>query len=512
MALIAKELARREKFDVTMVVADHGQPHIEKRAGVVLYSWEGRAIWNIPSPDERFGDQKNGSKPAEPFSARLRRRFNQLRLSLIRSSLTGQVGDYGITPDMISIYSEVDADIYIVPGNSEFSTEVAFYCQQRGKRYVFLAGSDMDYSPEYKLHPEKQDIYGVSYFLKTYAIESADAHIVQNEQQASLLKNGYDRTCTVIKNPIDLHRKFPRDAAKGILLWVGKSDEVVKRPSLILELARQLPQFKLVMIMPCVNDEIHSKLLEEANELSNVTLLEYVPFKQIESYFASAYLHLNTSIFEGFPNTFLQAAKYGVPTVSLKVDPGGMFSQHNCGVVCMDNFKVFKQTVQSLMTDTESYETYSKQALEYVKKNHDKDIIILQYEKVLHQIYEQWEKPVSEYNWVLAQVLGNWITAKNGTNRSERLKGPFQWNDGLCWTFQFPSSKTEGDSLSSPRKSNILLYEGNRLLGPAHAHHTDIRKKGGGSYSHWESFLYFSTSDGSDPNSNGRTYTVIWPE
>ncbi|HET9906353.1 MAG TPA: glycosyltransferase family 4 protein, partial [Anaerolineales bacterium] len=371
MALIAKELARLEKFDVTMVVADHGQPHIEKRADVALYSWEGRSIWGIPSRDEQLGDPKNGSKPAESFSARLGRRLNQFRLSLIRSSLTGQVGDYGITPNMISIYSEVDADIYIVPGNSEYSTEVAFYCQQRGKRYVFLAGSDIDYSPEYKLHPEKQDIYGLSYFLKTYAIESADAHIVQNEHQASLLQNGYDRTGTVIKNPIDIDRKFPRHAAKGTLLWVGKSDEVIKRPSLILELARQLPQFKLVMIMPSVNDEIHSKLLGEANELSNVTLLEYVPFKQIESHFASAYLHVNTSTFEGFPNTFLQAAKYGVPTVSLKVDPGGMLSQHHCGVACMDDFDTFKQTVQALMSDDQLHESYSRQSLEYVKKNHD---------------------------------------------------------------------------------------------------------------------------------------------
>jgi glycosyltransferase involved in cell wall biosynthesis len=299
---------------------------------------------------------------------------------------------------MISIYSEVGADIYVVPGNSHFSTEVAFYCQQRGKRYVFLAGSDMDYAPEYKLQPEKLDNYGVPYFLKTYAIESAEAHIVQNEHQASLLKKGYDRTGTVIKNPIDLHRKFPRDISKKTLLWVGKSDESVKRPSMILELARQLPHFNFVMIMPRVIDEIHSKRVEEAQELTNVTLVEYVPFEQIESYFASAYLHLNTSIFEGFPNTFLQAAKYGVPTVSLKVDPGGMLSRHGCGVVCMDNFDVFKESVQALMTDDQLHELYCKQSLEYVKKNHDKDIIIPQYEKVLHEIYENHEKPVYKHN------------------------------------------------------------------------------------------------------------------
>lgn len=385
IALIAKELARQEKFDINLVVADHGQPHIEKLDGVALYSWEGRALWGIRSP-------------VKSFSARLKSGLNLFRLKFVRPSLSGQVGNYKITPDMISIYAEIDADIYIVPGNSEFSTEVAFYCHQFGKRYVFLAGSDIDYVPEYKMYPEKRDLYGVPYFLKAYAIESAAAHIVQNERQASLLKTGYGRTSTVIKNPIDLQRRFPRDTTMKTILWVGKSNESVKRPSLILELARQLPQFSFVVFMLRGIEELHKKYLTEAQGLNNITLFEYVPFEQIERYFASAYLHLNTSAFEGFPNTFLQAAKYGVPTVSLKVDPGGMLSQHNCGVACKDDFEEFKQSVQSLMTDIQLYEMYSKQSLDYVKKNHDKDIIIPQYEEALHEFYKTQGNHAYEHN------------------------------------------------------------------------------------------------------------------
>jgi hypothetical protein len=50
--------------------------------------------------------------------------------------------------------------------------------------------------------------------------------------------------------------------------------------------------------------------------------------------------------------------------------------------------------------------------------------------------------------------------------------------------------------------------------------HDDIRALGGGRYSHWigsdqgtpdgvlESSLYFSASDNSDPNENGRRYSI----
>ena len=147
-----------------------------------------------------------------------------------------------------------------------------------------------------------------------------------------------------------------------------------------------------------------------------------------------------------------------------------------------------------------------------------KELLGTQQELLLHiqqarNLAQTLELQNNQNNSVPAQVLGKWITDKNnnGKNRFERLKGPFQQQDGLCWIFQFPASQVEGDSPSFPGRSKLLLYEGDQLLGPAHAEHEDIRRKGGGKYSHWESNLYFSTSDGSDPNTNGRRYTVIWP-
>ncbi len=57
--------------------------------------------------------------------------------------------------------------------------------------------------------------------------------------------------------------------------------------------------------------------------------------------------------------------------------------------------------------------------------------------------------------------------------------------------------------------SGLLLFENGRPLGPAHALHEDIRRKGGGRYSHWtRGTLYFSTSDNTDPRTNGRVYEV----
>jgi hypothetical protein len=55
------------------------------------------------------------------------------------------------------------------------------------------------------------------------------------------------------------------------------------------------------------------------------------------------------------------------------------------------------------------------------------------------------------------------------------------------------------------------LFENGFPLGPADSMHADIRAKGGGAHSHWGSHLYFSTSDGTDPRTNGRIYAYHVP-
>ena len=63
-------------------------------------------------------------------------------------------------------------------------------------------------------------------------------------------------------------------------------------------------------------------------------------------------------------------------------------------------------------------------------------------------------------------------------------------------------------------QSTLALYEDGTLLGPAHSANLDVLVNGRGRYSYWRhgtNMLLFSTSDNSDPNTNGRTYRVSDP-
>jgi lipopolysaccharide transport system ATP-binding protein len=79
---------------------------------------------------------------------------------------------------------------------------------------------------------------------------------------------------------------------------------------------------------------------------------------------------------------------------------------------------------------------------------------------------------------------------------------------GVAWKIDLLSFPIAGDSHSNFTQSKAIVFEDGKKLGPPHALHETIRQHGMGAYSHWGTYLYFSSSDNSDPRSNGRAYIV----
>ena len=81
---------------------------------------------------------------------------------------------------------------------------------------------------------------------------------------------------------------------------------------------------------------------------------------------------------------------------------------------------------------------------------------------------------------------------------------------GHCFCVEAPPGAAS-DSMDGV-VSDLRLFENDLELGPAHSAHIDIAERGAGRFSHWNGTLYFSTSDGSSPCTNARTYRVLITE
>lgn len=87
-----------------------------------------------------------------------------------------------------------------------------------------------------------------------------------------------------------------------------------------------------------------------------------------------------------------------------------------------------------------------------------------------------------------------------------RLSGPYLHDAGHAFVADMPVA-LPSDGLGS-ENSRVELYEQGVERGIPHTTHDVIRSRGAGGFSHWGDRLYFSASDNSDPNANGRTYVL----
>jgi glycosyltransferase involved in cell wall biosynthesis len=212
---------------------------------------------------------------------------------------------------------EVAADIYYCRSSSMWLWLVTEFCRRHGKRSLYAGASDKDFVPDLG----GQLRYARDRWLFRRGLAAVDAIVAQNETQRASCRKTHGRDAVVIPSCYELPERT--SSSKGdLVLWVGMVHEN-KRPELFLELARRLPQRRFVLIGgPRQGAQaFFERIRAQAATLPNVEATGFLPLAEVEPWFDRARVLVNTSAYEGMPNTFLQAWARGVPTVAT-VDVG----------------------------------------------------------------------------------------------------------------------------------------------------------------------------------------------
>ncbi|MDP1569139.1 MAG: FkbM family methyltransferase [Vicinamibacterales bacterium] len=123
-------------------------------------------------------------------------------------------------------------------------------------------------------------------------------------------------------------------------------------------------------------------------------------------------------------------------------------------------------------------------------------------------LHDQWIDPRGAQEARVHRILAG-LACDPSAWVAMPMSGPFQPGGGACVTWRVPAGAVPGDAEGRSGASTLILEDGHPL-GPGQVQHDVIRTHGAGRFSHWESHLYWSTSDNSDPNTNGRRYTAIF--
>lgn len=336
--LLAKALARRG-FDVSMIVADHGQPD--------------GATWDNVKTYKAY--RISAGLPVVRF---------------IHPRWTG----------MWSAVRRANAAIYYTSCAGYQLGLLALFAKRHRPppRILFRIAHDRDCDPAALLIEYWRDRK-----LYEYGLARADVILAQTVRQQEALAKNYHHDSVLAPLMLDRparERDYnERDIA---VLWVNNIRNF-KRPDLALELARQAPSINIHMIGGAQRsfEQMYREIGEQALDIKNVCFHGPVPYHEVNEFYERARVFINTSDSEGFPNSYLQAWARGTPVVAF-FDPDGLISREGLGYIA-SNLQDMKHAISALIENPARWLELSMRCRQYIAREYSEEKMLAPYLKAM---------------------------------------------------------------------------------------------------------------------------------
>ena len=280
---------------------------------------------------------------------------------------------------MFRTIRDIKADIYVTRGAGPDIFQQSYYAFLMKSKFIFMTASDVDANGGYeKLFPEATRFY-------RKGLKMSDLIICQSKIQQDSLDKTHHLESKILKNSIEIPKEVLDIKDKKNILWVS-SAQPLKQPEVFLRMVEKYPQYNFTMIMPKHNQELWKNISEKSKNYPNLDFIEKVPFEKIGEYFQKAKLFINTSIFEGFPNTFLQAAVAKTPVISLNVNPDNFLDEWNCGYCAQGNEENLMNKISEFMENENLWKEKSENIFKYVKENHDIERNVEKFKEYINEV------------------------------------------------------------------------------------------------------------------------------
>jgi glycosyltransferase involved in cell wall biosynthesis len=275
-----------------------------------------------------------------------------------------------------------NADLYYHNCAEYITGQIALWCRLTRKKFVYSVANDMECEPSL---PEMRTFR--ERLLYRYGLRKADKIIVQTLKQQRMLMEGFGLSSEVFPMPCQMavsNDYYPRQPLKREnlrVLWVGRIDRP-KRLEWLLEVARELPEVAFDVVgKPTYPDDPYSRqVFDQAKSLQNVVMHGMISHNQISSMYARAFLLCCTSIYEGFPNTFIEAWSTGLPIVTT-FDPDDIILSKQLGIYAKNTSELVKG-INTLLQDYVLWQQISANARQYYLERHTVDQAMLRFEKL----------------------------------------------------------------------------------------------------------------------------------
>lgn len=269
----------------------------------------------------------------------------------------------GAVPRVFSVIREERPDWVFLLGWTAWMAAVVAMRGVLGYRAGFICGLDSELTGDFRReNPVRGGLF-------EWGVATCDLRYAMTERQRELFaKRGWK--CAMYRNLI-LPRAFPNAGLKEVdFLWVSRC-QPVKRPHLFLDLVEVLPEHSFQMVCPREDVGLWESVAERAAKLANLRFIEKVPYHEIQGRYDAARVFVNTSEWEGWPNSFIQAGLGRTALLSLAVNPDGIFERFRLGCYADGDIQKFQADARAMISDAVVLDRMQGGCARFVQEMHD---------------------------------------------------------------------------------------------------------------------------------------------
>ena len=294
---------------------------------------------------------------------------------------------------------ELQPDVIYQRIKQSYTAVCSLYARRHHIPLVFHASSEADVGSRrlWKLLSTNAAFDCLESVAGNWGVRHASHVVVQTAQQGELLKQCHRREpSVVVRNFQPLPSALPKKKTGPTrVLWVGNLKDV-KRPHLFLELAALFAdrgdlEFWMVG-RPSTNISFRSTMSDIQRSL-HIRYFGELPLDEVNDLMNDADVLVNTSEFEGSPNTFIQAWARGAVVTSLVVDIDGGLEARGIGYRT-ESVPRLAQVIDQLAGSPALRREVADRAFAYVHREHSLDNAAALADLVLDAA-KSWQRPTA---------------------------------------------------------------------------------------------------------------------
>ncbi len=221
------------------------------------------------------------------------------------------------------------------------------------------------------------------------AAQNADARYCQAKFMAKKTKKMYklEKEPEFLPNPVDIPKRNMKKADKPTVVFLARLDNY-KRPWITLELAKKFPHVNFEICGKAHNDKLQEKYIKKYSKYKNIHFHGLVFGEEKSKILEKAWILINTSIHEGLPVAYIEAAAHKCAFLSCR-NPDNFASNFGRYITFKRKNKP-EEFIEPLkwLLEKDRWKKLGEKAQKYVKKEHETDKVIKQHIKIYKKIIE----------------------------------------------------------------------------------------------------------------------------